>query len=129
MDRLLRPLEDLESTLFSSLARSFDTSTDIFEKEGNLIVRTELPGVRKEDLSINATKHTLNIKGRRECVSDDPKVKFWTMQRDCGSFTNSISLPVDIDPDNISAKLENGLLVVTAKIPPSSVLGSAVNIS
>lgn len=132
MDSFFKHLDEFESAFFSPVRRMslFSPNTEIFEKDENLVVRTELPGVSKADVSVHATRDSLEIQGRKECLPTDSKIKMWTIQRDCGAFKSTIGLPLDIDPDNISAKLEDGLLTVTAKkLYPGSSKGSPVTIS
>lgn len=95
---------------------------DIAEYENELVAVSELPGVKKDQVKITFEKGILKIEGQRTPyeIPQDAKVLLNEMQvRD---FSRSISINVDVDVDNISATLENGILrVVLPKAPEARV--------
>ena len=83
--------------------------TDLFEDAEHYFARFEVPGVKKEDLSIELKDLELNVTASAKAPSNDGE-KVFTASR-------SLSLPVGITADNITAKLENGLLTLTLPKP------------
>lgn len=88
---------------------------DVYEREDSFIVRTELPGVRKEDVDISVTGDTLTIKGERKAPMDVKEEQYHRSEAFYGSFTRSITLPSMLDAEKIEATYENGILEI--KIP------------
>lgn len=90
-------------------------TVDIFEKDNEWLIFAELPGIKKDDISIKIENSILKLSAKREeiKVSDDSKYKVREMQY--GNFERNIRLSNDLDIENIDASLENGILQV--KIP------------
>ena len=73
---------------------------DILESDDEWLVVADIPGVKKEDLTIGIEKETLTFVGRRAAVKGSPDV----------AYRRSFSVPREIDLDRIEALLENGVL-------------------
>lgn len=86
---------------------------DIFAAGKNLVVRCELPGVRKDDVSVTVSHGILTISGYRDAELDDSQVVYYTRERVYGPFRRSMVLPEGIEQRHISATVRNGLLEVT----------------
>ncbi len=86
---------------------------NIVEEEETVIVKAEIPGVRREDLEISLEGDALTIRGRREVRHEEEKVSFHRREIESGSFSRAVTLPVKINPDTVNARLENGILTVT----------------
>ena len=78
---------------------------DAYEEEGNYIVRFELPGVRKEDVTVELNDSVVTVKGERKDERAGAESAI--------SFARSVQLPEGIDSDKAEAKLENGLLILS----------------
>ena len=90
---------------------------DVFEKKDELVVRADLPGFKKADLGINIDRDVLSISGTRKPKKDEEKAERYRYERPFGSFCRSFTLPFDVDPDKVSAKLDNGVLEI--RLPKS----------
>lgn len=78
----------------------------------NVVVETEIPGYRREDIEVLATRDTLTVQGRRE--SGSPEIgRTIHRERVATEFARSITLPAPIDPEAVQAQLINGILTVT----------------
>lgn len=114
-DDFFKDFHNVELDVASSFGRS-----DIYEKDHNLIIETELPGVKKEDVSIKVDKDILSIAGemkRNEAVKEE---NYFRMGRRYGSFRRTFPLPADIaDKKSISASFEDGVLKVTIPLAES----------
>ncbi len=100
-------------------ARSrFSPSVDIMEKDGNLVLRAELPGLSETDIDLKLEGNTLTLKGERKMENEDKKGTFHRVESFYGSFTRSFRLPDTVDADKINADYKNGVLTVTIPQKP-----------
>ena len=88
------------------------------EKEGNLILRAELPGLSEKQIELKLEGNTLTLKGERKMENEDKKGTYHRVESCYGSFTRSFRLPDTVDTDKIHADYKNGILTVT--IPQKS---------
>jgi len=95
---------------------------DVFERGQELVVHADLPGLRQEDVKINVDQGVLTISGQRseEQERKDERGSVYHRERNFGSFQRSIALPEGTDTDQIRASFENGVLEVTAPLPPQA---------
>ncbi len=101
------------------VAPSFGRS-DIYEKDNKLVIETELPGVRKEDVSIKVEKDTLSISGEMKRNEEVKEENYFRMGRRYGSFQRTFPLPADIvDKKSIEAAFKDGILKVTIPLKES----------
>lgn len=85
---------------------------NVAESDHAYEIETELPGVEKKDINIEINENVLTIKGEKKGFNEEKKDNYHRIERMHGSFKRSVKLPLDIDPEKINAKLENGLLHV-----------------
>jgi len=86
---------------------------DVIEDEENLIVKTDLPGVKKEDIKIDITEDTLEITANFEEETEVEDVNYIKRERRYGEATRLMKLPAKILINESTAKFENGVLTVT----------------
>ena len=84
---------------------------NLTEDRNNYYVRAELPGVKAEELDIQATANNIAISGERK-IAAEGDARYHRREREAGSFSRMIGLPGDINSDKVDAKLENGVLTV-----------------
>jgi HSP20 family protein len=86
---------------------------DVFSRDGDLIVRAELPGIDPEkDVEITVENGVLTIKGERRHEEKTEKENYYRFESSYGSFQRSVPLPKDVKADDIAASYENGILEV-----------------
>ena len=86
---------------------------NVFENKENYIFKFELAGLEKKDIKVTITdQNILTITGEKKELTKEEKKDIIRQEHSYGSFTRSISLPDDIDSDNIKVKYENGILQV-----------------
>jgi len=107
-------------TLANSDDRSFEVGdwmpvVDIEETEDAFSIKAELPGVEKDDVSINIDKGVLTIKGEKKTETEDKKRH--RVECSYGSFVRSFTLPQSVNVDDVEAEYNNGILNLT--IPKS----------
>lgn len=86
---------------------------DISEDEKNYYIETDLPGFTKDQISIKIDKDLLTISANTEKEDEKQTKKYHKKERVSRSCTRSVSLPENIDLENIAAKFENGVLTLT----------------
>ena len=89
--------------------------SDIIENEKEFIINCEIPGIKKEDISILFEDSFLKIKANSSEELENEGVEFILKEIKKGKFQRSFKLKGDFNPENIEAKRENGLLII--KIP------------
>jgi HSP20 family protein len=90
---------------------------DIFDRDGSLVVKAELPGVKKDDVSVEMEGHDLVIQGKREEKTETKEESFYRMERSSGSFYRRIPLPEGVKDENVTASYEDGVLEVVVPRP------------
>lgn len=109
MDRLLgQPT----GSILSQPAAGVFPLINLTEDKENYYVRAELPGVRAEALNISAIGKNLTISGERKIASEGDDVRYHRREREAGNFSRAITLPGDVEVDNVEASLVNGVLTV-----------------
>ena len=90
---------------------------DIYETGDGIVLKVELPGVNKDDVSVEVKDNVLTLKGERLL---DPKIKdehYYRKERSFGKFNRSFSLQETIKPDLIKASFKDGVLTVAIPRP------------
>jgi HSP20 family protein len=90
-------------------------AVDATEKDGNLVIRAELPGVRPEDVDISLHDNVLTISGERRAEQEEERGGYYIRERRYGTFSRSFSLPQGTDESKIRARYEHGVLEVTVE--------------
>lgn len=126
----LREMDDFFSSLRRSLARgvpagtgngelaSWSPAVDISETDKEYLVKGELPGVSKDDVSIELHNGVLTLSGERRYEKEDKGEKYHRVERAYGSFSRSFSVPDNVDQKAISADFKDGL--ITVHLPKSA---------
>lgn len=85
-------------------------ATDIYETQEEYVFRLELPGIRKEEIKVEFNGETLNISGERKEEKDVKKESYHRLERCCGTFKRSFSIPKNVDGSKITAQMKDGIL-------------------
>ena len=88
-------------------------SVDVIEKDDEVIVKAELPGVDKKDLDISVTNNTVTIKGSTSHEEKEEKGDYYRSEISRGSYSRTLSLPAEVDEEKTKAKFKNGILKLT----------------
>jgi HSP20 family protein len=95
-----------------SARRTWAPAVDIFEHDGALHLKAELPDMKREDIDVSVENSTLTIRGERKRSSEVKEEKFHRIERAYGSFSRSFSLPSTVDVAKIVAEYKDGVLAV-----------------
>jgi HSP20 family protein len=111
-NRLSRTLgEGLPST--EEAFGSWAPPVDIFEKNDHLVIRAEIPGVKKEDMDVRIENGVLTLHGERKNETEVKEANAYRMERIYGTFTRSFTLPTTVDATKVAATYKDGVLEVT----------------
>ena len=101
-------------------SNTWSPQVEVFEKNGNLVVRADLPGLDRKDIKVNVDDGALTIEGERRTEHEEKREGFFHSERSYGSFTRRIPLPRGVDASACDASFENGVLEVSLKLPKQS---------
>jgi len=113
MDRLLDTfLFGRPKTSGAAGEEEWQPPVDVAETESELVVNVEIPGVDPKDIDVSLSGDTLFIKGEKKPETEEKEEDYLLLERNYGTFTRSIRLPVEVQSDKISASHKNGVLTV-----------------
>jgi len=88
-------------------------SVDVKETDKEVIVKADLPGIKKEDIEVSVDKDQLIIKGERKMEKEENEKDYVRVERSYGSFYRSFNIGVPIKEDEIKASYKNGVLEIS----------------
>ncbi|HWP42911.1 MAG TPA: Hsp20/alpha crystallin family protein [Blastocatellia bacterium] len=86
---------------------------DVFETDNEIVIKAELPGVKKQDVKVNIENNMLTIQGERKFEEETKKENYYRIERSYGQFMRSFMLPPYVDAGKISAEFKDGVLRVS----------------
>lgn len=111
----LRPFH-MEWPTFPKMTGPFEGKTpsvDVINRDNEVIVKAELPGVDKKDIDISVTQNTVTIKGTTSHEEKEEKGDYYRSEMSRGSYSRTLSLPADVDEGKTKAKFKDGVLELT----------------
>ena len=112
IDRLFDvPLAELART--SQLLSGWTPALDVREDMDNIIVKAELPGMKKEDIEISLHDGSLSISGERKSEDKHKDAEIYRSERFFGRFQRTVTLPTPVQADKVKAQYKDGILTVT----------------
>ena len=122
------PFKDM-MTLRNAMDRLFDDSIvrpsvllsgqetalplDVYQTANEVVVKASLPGYKPEEVDISITGDTLTIKGEHKEEKETKEEDYWLQERRYGSFSRSVTIPVEFKSDKAEANFEDGVLTLT----------------
>ncbi|HID82814.1 MAG TPA: Hsp20/alpha crystallin family protein [Chromatiales bacterium] len=101
---------------FSELMPHFETKlpkVDVIDRDKEVLVRAEVPGVDKKDLEVSATENSVTIKGSTRHEEKEEKGDYYRSEISRGSFSRTVGLPGEVNTDKAKAKFKDGVLELT----------------
>ncbi|HWO93177.1 MAG TPA: Hsp20/alpha crystallin family protein [Dehalococcoidia bacterium] len=95
----------------------WEPAVDMIEKDGKLIVKADLPGVKREDIDVTVERGALRIRAERRQEKDVREEDYRRVERTYGRYERVLPLPEGIDPESISASCKDGVLEVVMPLP------------
>jgi len=85
-------------------------AVDIYEEDDEVVLKAELPGLKKEDLEVTITEDTVSISGQKRKEEKVQRKDYFRLERSWGSFSRSFSLPARVQPQKAKARFKDGVL-------------------
>ena len=112
--------EEMNRLFDSSLRRSgrsdfegaFVPAIDVVEEKDSFLIRADLPGLSKDNVSVTLQDNCLTIKGEKKHESETKEANYYRRERVSGSFSRTIKLPSTVDAKRIDAQFKDGVLHV-----------------
>jgi HSP20 family protein len=119
MNRLFNNLFDTPTGRSSSgiPARRWIPAMDLVETADHYVLRADLPGLSDEDVNVQLEDNVLTISGERETEQHPEQGGLYRLERAFGGFSRSLTLPDGVDPDNVQAHFDRGVLEITIPKP------------
>lgn len=92
---------------------TWSPAVDIYETTENIIIKAEIPGVNKKDISVEVKGDSLYLKGDRKFEKELKEENYHRMERSYGSFSRVFSLPTSVAQDKIKANFKHGVLQIS----------------
>jgi HSP20 family protein len=103
---------------FTRRHEAWKPAVDILEKNGNFIIRMELPGITEKEFDIKIEGKSLTIKAEKKMEPEDSGYTYHQVEGFYGSYARSFDLPDSVDATKISAAYVNGVLLLTIPQKP-----------
>lgn len=117
MDHLFRDFADMTKMLdmpnVPVLFKGGEPKVDIIQNEKEVIVKADVPGVKKEDISVTVTDDTITIRGEVKSDLEEKKENYFHAERFYGTYSRTLPLPTLVAGDKSVAKFQDGVLTVT----------------
>ena len=93
---------------------SWMPAVDVYETDSRVVIRVDLPGVNQADIDLRIEDGSLVLRGERKFASGEKQEDFLRIERSYGSFQRTFRLPGSVDPGQVQASHEDGVLEITA---------------
>jgi HSP20 family protein len=114
---LLSPSFGQGRALSAGGMRAWSPQLETFRRGDKLVVRADLPGLRKEDVNVEVEDGMLTISGHRSEEQVDERDDFYRSERSYGEFYRALPLPENITGESCEATFKDGVLEVTLPLP------------
>ncbi len=105
-------LDEFFNEAVSNRKHSFVPRIDVSETEKQYEIEVQLPGMKREDITVQLEDGRLNISGERKLENETEGKTFHKVESSYGSFTRAFQLPDNIDQESVKATYENGILTI-----------------
>jgi HSP20 family protein len=112
MNRLFRESYSPEGPEEALTTTSVAPPVDIYEDEHKITLKIEVPGIDEKDIDVRIEGNTLTVHGERKLEKEEKKENFRRVERQYGSFTRSFTLPGSVDPGQVIADYDKGMLKI-----------------
>jgi HSP20 family protein len=112
MNRLFRGTYSPEGPEEALTTTSYAPPVDIYEDEHNITLKLEVPGIDEKDIDVRIENTTLTVHGERKIEKEEKEENFRRVERQYGEFTRSFTLPSSVDPGQVSAHYDKGVLKI-----------------
>jgi len=122
LDRMFEDWPSLRWPALRGLARengaSWSPKIEVFERDNRLVTSVDLPGMKKEDISVEVADGQLTLSGERKNEREEKKDNVYRSECEYGRFFRSVPMPAGVKPEDVKATFKNGVLEVSTPLPP-----------
>jgi HSP20 family protein len=112
-DRMNRLFRDSQGGQEEALTTTtFAPPVDVYEDEHNITLKIEVPGIDEKDIDVRVENNTLTVHGERKFEKEEKEENYRRVERQYGSFTRTFTLPQTVDPENVQANYDKGVLKI-----------------
>ena len=97
--------------------RHWNPVVDIYDNEDAIVIKADLPGLSKDDITIDLTNRVLTVKGERSYENEVKEENYYRRERACGKFHRAFTVPAEVDPDQVKADFKDGVLKIEVPKP------------
>lgn len=105
----------------ANIGENLNLRVDIYEKEDIIVIAAELPGVEKEDISIDVKGKLVTLGGERKNDTEIKEENHYRRERRFGKFERTFSLPFEVNGDTVKATFDKGILKLEIPKPDEQV--------
>ena len=106
-------IDRLQRMFDGALAQSWMPAVDVYEdSKGDVVLKAELPAVKREDIRLSMEDLTLTIEAERHVDTEVQRERYHRIERNYGAFRRSFALPATVDASRIEASYQDGLLTI-----------------
>jgi HSP20 family protein len=118
LERVMRSWESRFARLFEGVEEEeIMPAVESYVKDGNLVVRADVPGLEPKDLEISVLHDVLTIKGERKAEKEVKEKDYLRREVSYGAFERRLTLPAGAAADKIKATFKNGVIEVSIPVP------------
>jgi HSP20 family protein len=115
LERIRREFDRLMEEFFAKeepAERHFAPALDVYETDSEVVVKAELPGVKKEDVEVLIRDHNLIIKGEKKEEKEEKTETYHRVERVYGKFERVVALPAEVKLEGVKAEFKDGVLEI-----------------
>jgi HSP20 family protein len=116
LDQLIQTVkekqEELDNAITEYTSGPSKPAMDVMEDDEQIVVKTDLPGVNREDIKIDLTEDTLQIQAQFQEETEEEGVNYYKKERKYGEAARTMILPTKVKINEVTAKFENGVLTL-----------------
>ena len=106
----------------TNLNDTLSLKVDIYEKDNSIVLKAELPGIPKEDISVDIKGKLVTVGGERKQDEEINKENYYRRERTCGKFERTFNLPFEVNSDTVKATFNDGILKLEIPKPEEQVV-------
>jgi HSP20 family protein len=103
----------LERRIFEPAATMWTPDVEMFEKGTELVIRADVPGMKREDITVELTDGYVTLRGERKQEKEEHKEGYYRAERTYGSFYRMLPLPEGVKVNEAKAVIRDGVLEIT----------------
>lgn len=113
LQQLREQMDGILGSMFTGGPGEWSPPIDLEERDNELVLTAELPGLNPEDIDVEIEGNTLTLRGEKRAEKEQQEGEHHYYERQYGTFVRRLSLPESVDSDRATARFDNGILRIT----------------